>query len=191
MDTGQFDHLVKSLGAASSRRALCTGLGASLVAILLGTEATTAKQNHHNGKGKHQSHHPQHLKQKSKKPPASRPGKACRQAGQPCSAKAADSCCAGLICGTSGRGASRRCSPCPQGAVVLNGSCCTPDNTTACAGKTCGDVTNNCHQTVHCGGPCSPPPSPPPPPPPPPPGGCPDGTIACGTDCFPACCPGT
>lgn len=28
---------------------------------------------------------------------------------------------------------------------------CTPDNTTACTGKLCGTVKNNCGQTVSCG----------------------------------------
>lgn len=39
--------------------------------------------------------------------------------------------------------------------------------------------------------PPSPLPSPPPPPPPPPSPGCPDGTVSCGSECYPSCCPGT
>src|SRR5215212_523921 len=195
MDAGQFDRLAKTLQAGTDRRTLMTGLGASVLAILFGAEESAAKRKHHPAKAqRHQHHrgHPMteqrqvadenhHRNQKPGKQPVTASAETCLPAGHRCKGKQATRCCDGLVCGARTGGSARRCRRCAEGTVFHNGACCTPDNTAACAGKTCGDVTNNCGQTVSCGGPCTPPP----------PGGCPDGAVSCGNDCFPACCPGT
>jgi hypothetical protein len=72
--------------------------------------------------------------------------KSCRGAGHPCEGN--QTCCDDLVCVVSGPGKAKRCT-CPSGTVFLDGTCCTPDNAAACAGK-CGPQTNNCEQPITC-----------------------------------------
>src|SRR5215218_2714676 len=172
MDAGQFDRLAKALQAGTDRRTLMTGLGASVLAILFGVEESAAKRKHHPAKAQHHQHHRghpmteqrqvadenHHRNQKPGKQPVTASAETCLPAGHRCKGKQATRCCDGLVCGARTGGSARRCRRCAEGTVFHNGACCTPDNTAACAGRDCGDVTNNCKQTVSCGGACSPPP---------------------------------
>ena len=71
-------------------------------------------------------------------------GAACKKDGQ---------CCSGLCVppiistSTARRSVSNVC-----GAPVVG---CAPDNVLACQGKNCGNVVNDCGDTVSCGGPCT------------------------------------
>lgn len=103
----------------------------------------------------------------------------CRNAGHPCEGN--QTCCDGLVCVASGPGAALRCAACPDGTVIDDGACCTPDShDVTCAGK-CGPVVNNCGQTVDCGSPITTCPA----------GACGSVDDGCGgtLDCGPCCTP--
>src|SRR5687767_10478701 len=115
METEQFDRLAKALSSSTHRRHLVTGLGASIVAVLFGTEASAAKQKHHKAKKAHHRKHRGDRKgtnqkgktQQGTERQVTASGKKCRKAGHPCAGKQAGRCCEGLACRKSGRGAAR------------------------------------------------------------------------------------
>jgi hypothetical protein len=168
MDARQFDSLVRTVGAATSRRGALAALVTSLVAAPL-PELTTADRRKgkghdkgkahqasskgHNGhRGGHKKRGKGHDKRKRKRddkrdsrksqagPGEAAKAPACRPAGHPCEGNQA--CCAGLICIASGPGAAVRCTPCGK------------EDQHCCANDACNDgfVCAADDTCVACGG---------------------------------------
>jgi hypothetical protein len=216
VDEQTFDRLTQVLSGSSRRKMLAT-VGMALVGVIvspvvgedvLARGKSKSKPGQRKGKGKGKSHkgqhqHRQHAHHDNKKHQQVSGAKARKRPGRndsdwgPCGdgAKKANMCQHDAQCCTgycSQKHGACRCKTIGEGCTEDRNCCTRLGQPMTCQSSTC---------QMPPGTPASPPPpastptppAPPPPPPPPPPAppeGCPDGTVACGSDCFPTCCPG-
>src|SRR5690348_11433575 len=165
MDPARFDNLVRSLTKPASRRGALGVVGGAALA-LLETSRSDAKRRHRHGNGKGTQ-------------AAGGGNSACAHfcaavfgadtpaAGQ-CTSDAAHGKGLCYQCGPASNGKQKLCgTTClPTSGCCTNADCTLPqtcggggkpnvcgciDNGTACQGKNCGSLTNNCGQQVSCG----------------------------------------
>jgi hypothetical protein len=151
MDPTRFDALIRALSAGANRRGVLSGLGASVLAGLVGWAPVA-------GKGKNRRRHQRDQRQRRRAKAKERrqdqdqesaaEAKQCRGQGHPCEGN--QRCCAPFVCVVSGPGNAERCTPCPSGTVFFEGACCTP---TTCAAEDaeCGQIGDGCGGTLECG----------------------------------------
>src|SRR4051812_1256174 len=120
MDDKQFDGLIRALSNGTSRRG---ALGLLAAAAELGLREVTATAKHHKGKGKGKANGNRsgNAKRRHHHQPTAK-GQKCQAQGKPC--EGTQSCCEKLVCAGGGQGLSMRCTPCPTGTVVWQGTCC-------------------------------------------------------------------
>lgn len=143
MKEQRFDRVVRALGERIDRRNALSGVIGivAVVAAVVETESADARRKRRRGHVRNDGRAERDRGQPEVRAPR------CREEGHPCESN--QRCCPELICAPSGPGSANRCTRCPNGSVVYQGTCCTPR---ACSvERQCGFVDDECGGTVPCG----------------------------------------
>ncbi len=138
VDANRFDTLTKRLAGTADRRRVLGGLG-GLVLGVLGRRATTSTAAAEGAEvGGEFSGGCDGCKGRCRKV-LGNCRKTCRHGDQPCKQQC--------------DGKQRKYKKCRRYCKRV--CSCTPDYAAACAGRSCGEATNNCGDEVFCGSPCA------------------------------------